>query len=59
MIIASVTHVRVFALNSVYGIDYKASDIGVFALNSLIRCLYLSLPCGFMMWLISTINPQS
>lgn len=27
MIIASVTHVRVFALNSVYGIDYKASDI--------------------------------
>lgn len=27
MIIASVTHFRVFALNSVYGIDYKASDI--------------------------------
>lgn len=27
MIIASVSHVRVFALNSVYGIDYKASDI--------------------------------
>lgn len=26
MIIASVTHVRVFALNSVYGIDNKASD---------------------------------
>lgn len=27
MIIASVSQVRVFALNSVYGIDYKASDI--------------------------------
>lgn len=26
MIIASVTHVRGFALNSVYGIDNKASD---------------------------------
>lgn len=46
MIIASVTHVRVFALNSVYGIDYKASDIRFRSVRvefldtvSLYRCL--------------------